>query len=272
MRLRPATDADRDVVAALAVAEEAAWLGEAESSVEEIGEWLDSEGGVAGGVLSEDGQGFAASGRHEAILIAASPEPVAALLEWLRERRPALEVATHGGDAARIAIFEAAGLRHVRSSFTLARPADPVPPARFPEGIEVEPYEFGTDDAAVHHLMYVEAAWSSVEGHTERDLEAWRSLERLSTTLFLARRDGRPAGWVSGRLLETGRGYVQTLAVAQAEQGRGLGRALLLHAFADLLTAGATDLGLGVEAANEGALGLYRSTGLTVEQEWRHYA
>lgn len=272
MRLRPATDADRDTVLALAVAEEAAWLGAAESSAAEIREWLDSEGGVTGGVLSEDGRGFAQDGRHEAILIATAVEPVEALLLWLRERRRPLEVATHAGDAPRIAVFEANGLRHVRSAFTLARPADPVPPARFPDGVVVEPYRFGTDDAAVHRLMYVDAAWSAVEGHTNRDLEAWRSLESMSTTLLLARRDGRPVGWVCGRLLETGRGYVQTLAVARDERGGGLGRALLLHAFADLQAAGATDLGLGVEAANEQALGLYRSVGLTVEQEWRHYA
>jgi ribosomal protein S18 acetylase RimI-like enzyme len=61
------------------------------------------------------------------------------------------------------------------------------------------------------------------------------------------------------------------LAVARSERHRGLGRALLLHAFADLQTGG-RDLTLGVEAENAAALGLYRSVGLEVEREWRIYA
>jgi ribosomal protein S18 acetylase RimI-like enzyme len=73
-------------------------------------------------------------------------------------------------------------------------------------------------------------------------------------------------------VLESGRGYVDTLAVSESERRRGLGRALLLHAFADLRRAGARDLTLGVQAGNETALGLYRSVGLEVEREWRIYA
>lgn len=272
MTLRPATAADRDAVLGLAIAEEVHWLGAAESTAEEVADWLDSEGGVEGGVLSEDGRGFAADGRHEAILIATAPEPVGELLDWLAERRPELEVATHGGDAARIAVFEARGLRHVRSAFTLARSGGALPEPAAPDGVEVGRYELSSDDEAVHRLIYVDAQWASVAGHTERDLDAFRDVTRSCSSLFVARRDGRPVGFIAGKLLETGRGYVQTLAVARDERGRGLGRALLLRSFADLQDAGATDLGLGVEAANESALGLYRSVGLTVEQEWKHYA
>jgi ribosomal-protein-alanine N-acetyltransferase len=76
---------------------------------------------------------------------------------------------------------------------------------------------------------------------------------------------------VAGRVLAAGRGYVSTLAVAAAERGRGLGRALLLHCFAELQRAGARGLTLGVEAENAAALGLYRSVGLEVEREWRTY-
>jgi len=74
---------------------------------------------------------------------------------------------------------------------------------------------------------------------------------RRCRSAFVARRDGRPVGWVAGR---------------------GLGRALLLHAFADLQVAGGRDLTLEVQAENAAALGLYRSVGLEVEREWRIYA
>ncbi len=73
-------------------------------------------------------------------------------------------------------------------------------------------------------------------------------------------------------MLASGRGYVDMLAVAMSERHGALGRALLLHAFADLQLAGGRDLTLGAQAENAAALGLYRSVGLEVEREWRIYA
>jgi mycothiol synthase len=281
MTLRSATDGDRDAVLSLGVAEETAWFGEAEVSADEVGEWIDSEGGVAQGVVAVDGdgriRGFASSGRHEAIFLA-DPAGIQALadelLPWLRRERDVVELMTFGNDAARLTAFERHGLQHLRSSFSLARPAGagPVPAAEFPDGVDLARYSLGDDDEAVHRLIYVDAAWASVPGHAERGLDEWRAKERPSRSLFLARRDGQPVGWVAGRVLESGRGYISTLAVAMNERGRGLGRALLLHAFRDLQLAGALDLTLGVEAHNETALGLYRSVGLEVEREWRIYA
>jgi ribosomal protein S18 acetylase RimI-like enzyme len=281
MTLRSATHGDRDAVLALGVAEEAAWFGEAEVSAEEVGEWIDDEGGVAGGVVAvDDGwrvRGFASPGRREAVFLAdpARTEALAdVLLPWLREQRDIVELMTFAEDRARVAAFERHELRHRRSSFSMARPdsAGPVPAAVLPAGVAVAPYRLGEADEAVHRLIYVDAAWASVPGHAPRDLDAWREKERPCRSMFLARRDGRPVGWVAGRLLDSGRGYISTLAVATDERGRGLGRALLLRAFADLEAAGARGLTLDVEAENDTALGLYRSVDLEVEREWRIYA
>jgi mycothiol synthase len=280
MTLRPGADEDRDAVVALAVAEEAAWFGEAETSAEEIGEWIGEEGGVARGVVAVDGAGrvagFASPGEQEALLMADPADaaaPLGELLEWLLAQPGVAELTVFAEDAARVAAVERRGLRHGRSSFSLARAADagPLPEAAFPEGVEVAPYRLGDDDEAVHRLIYVDAAWASVPGHHERDLDAWRTATRTDGTLFLARRAGRPVGWVAGHLLESGRGYVGWLAVAAAERGGGLGRALLLHAFAELRQRGARGLTLDVQAENASALGLYRSVGLEVEREWRSY-
>ena len=281
MMIRAAADGDRDAIFALGVAEEAAWFGQAEISAEEIGEWIEDEGGVASGVVALDDAGgvcgFAAPGRHQAVLLA-DPTRTSLLadelLTWLRERCEAVRLTAFVDDTERVAAFERHGLRHVRSSFLMAR-ADsvgPLPVAAFPDGVTVAPYRFGNDDEAVHRLVYVDAAWASVAGHAERDLDQWLDTMRRCRSVFLARRDGRPVGWVAGRVLDSGRGYVDMLAVAISERHRGLGRALLLHAFADLQLAGGRDLTLGVEAENESALGLYRSVGLEVEREWRTYA
>jgi ribosomal protein S18 acetylase RimI-like enzyme len=280
MTLRSVIDSDRDAVLALGVIEEAAWFGQAEVSAEEVGEWVDDEGGVAGGVVAVDGghvRGFASPGRREAVFLADPTRTDALadeLLPWLQEQRDIVELMTFAGDTARLTAFERHGLRHRRSSFSMARPdsAGPVPAAAFPAGVDVAPYRLGEADESVHRLIYVDAAWASVPGHAERDLDAWREKERPCRSMFLARRDGRPVGWVAGRLLDSGRGYVSTLAVATGERGRGLGRALLLQAFSDLQSAGARGLALGVEAENETALELYRSVDLEVEREWRIYA
>jgi ribosomal protein S18 acetylase RimI-like enzyme len=280
MAVRSATERDRDAVLALGVAEEAAWFGEAELSAEEIGEWIDEEGGLDHGLVAVDSSGpvcgFASPGRHAAMFLA---DPVRTdavadeLLPWLHGQRAVVELMTFAGDRARVTAFERHRLRHRRSSFSMVRPnaAGPVSAAVFPDGVEVARYRLGDGDEAVHRLIYVDAAWAAVPGHGERDLQAWRVKERRCRSMFLASRGGRPVGWVAGRVLDGGRGYITTLAVAASERGRGLGRGLLLYAFADLQRAGARELTLAVEAENETALGLYRSVGLEVEREWQIY-
>ncbi len=278
--LRPATDADRDTVLALGVAEEMAWFGACDITIDEVGRWVEDEGGLGRGmvVLAGSGSvvGFGSPGRHGSVFLAdpGHTDLVAdQLLPWMLGEREHVELLTFAGDAGRVAAFERHGLTHLRSSFFLSRPgsAGPLEPAAFPDGIDVARYAWGEADEAVHRMIYVDAAWASVAGHGERDLEAWLVKDRSCSSLFLARREGRPVGWVAGRILESGRGYILTLAVARSERGRGLGRALLLRAFADLQAAGAQGLALDVEAANEAALGLYRSVGLRVEREWGTY-
>ena len=281
MMLRAATEGDRDAVYALGVLEELVWFGEAEVSAAEVGEWVEDEGGMERGVVAvEDGgrvAGFVSPGRHHGLFLAdpaCNDAAADVLLPWLRDEHEACEVMSFAGDGGRLAAFERNGLRHRRSSFTLARlaSAGPVPAPAFPDGAQVAPYRLGVEDESVHRLIYLDAAWASVPGHVVRDLSEWRAATRHCPSMFLARRDGRPVGWVAGRVLASGRGYVDMLAVATSERRRGLGRALLLHAFADLELGGAGDLTLGVEAENDTALGLYRSVGLEIEREWRVYA
>lgn len=280
MTIRSATDADRDAVLALGVQEETVWFGQAEISAEEVGEWVDDEGGVSQGVVAvDDGdrvRGFASPGRHLAVFLAdpAWTDALAdELLPWLHAQCDVVEVMTFAGDDARIAAFGRHKLRHRRSSFLLARSESDgaLPAAVFPDGVDVSRYRLG-DDEAVHRLIYRDAAWASVPGHAERDLDAWRETTRHCTSAFLARRYGRPIGWVAGRLLASGRGYVDTLAVAMDARRRGLGRALLVYVLAELQVVGASGLALEVQAENQTALGLYRSVGLEVEHEWRIYA
>ncbi len=275
--LRPATPADRSALIALAIAEDAAWSGAAAVSEEEAGEYLDSYG--TGAIFERDGRvaGYAAAGEGGGTMVLLDPggDPgpaLEALVAWLRERGHR-QVDTYAGDAQRIAWLEEHGFTHLRSSFDLERGLEPpLPPAVWPDGIAVARYARAVDDEAVHALVYVDAAWGEVPGHSERSLDGWRSMISPEYRGWIARRDGRPVGWVAGRVFGDGRGWIQQLAVARPARGLGLGRALLLHSLADLHGDGATSYALGVEAANEHALGLYRDVGFAVTREFRVYA
>jgi ribosomal protein S18 acetylase RimI-like enzyme len=275
--LRPTTPADRADLIALILAEDAAWSGASPVSDEEAGEVLDSY--RPGVVFERDGHiiGHAAvseAGETSVIIDPADPDGPAleALVAWLGEGGHH-EVESYAGDAKRIAWLEAQGFTHERSTFDLQRGIDPpLTPAVWPDAVTAERYRPGEDDAAVHALVYVDAAWGDVPGHTARSLEAWQSMITPEYRGWIARRDGRAVGWVAGRLFSDGRGWVQQIAVARSARGLGLGRALLLHSLADLRDHGATSFALGTQAANDAALGLYRRVGFEVDREWRFYA
>ncbi len=216
MMLRPATNGDRDAVVSLGVVEEAAWFGRAEHSAEEVGEWIDGEGGITRGVVAVDAdgriRGFVSPGRREMVFLSdpIETDPVAdALLQWLRQQGDVVELMTFGADAARVTAFGRHGLRHLRSSFTLARPASagPVPAAVFPDGVDVARYRLGEDDEAVHRLIYVDAAFGSVWGHAERDLDEWREkgvvADRCSSLAATAGRSGGSPAACSTAAAET---------------------------------------------------------------------
>ncbi|HEY6816718.1 MAG TPA: GNAT family N-acetyltransferase [Croceibacterium sp.] len=246
-------------------------------SAEEAGEFIDQHG--PGVIFERDGRvaGYAAVGESGAtiVLVDSGNDPGPALevlAAWLGERGHHV-VDTYASDVRRIAWLEAHGFTHRRSSFDLHRGINPPPaPAVRPSAVAVARYRPGEDDHAAHALIYVDAAWGEVPGHTQLSLEAWRSMLTPDYCGWVARRDGRPVGWVADRVFGDGRGWVEQLAVARSARGRGLGRALLLHSLAELCSRGATSLALGVQAENENAIGLYRDIGFEVAREWRVYA
>jgi ribosomal protein S18 acetylase RimI-like enzyme len=246
-------------------------------SAEEAGEFVDDHG--PGVVFERDGRvtGYAAVGEGGTTMLLIDPgdEPgpaLEALTAWLAEGGHH-EVDTYATDAPRIAWLEANGFAHRRSAFDLQRAVDPpLAPAVWPTDVAVAPYRRGEDDAAVHALVYVDAAWGEVPGHAERSLEAWQAMLTPDYRGWVARREGRPVGWVVGRVFSDGRGWIQQLAVARSARRHGLGRALLLHALAELRSQGATSFALGVQGENDTAIGLYRDIGFEVTREWRVYA
>jgi mycothiol synthase len=145
----------------------------------------------------------------------------------------------------------------------VAAPAAPV----WPAGITVRSC---ADDADIHQAYDVaEAAFADHWGHLPISFEEWLHAHIREThdlaLWFLAFAGDELAGVALCRPTPDGRGWVRTLAVAREWRGRGLGSALLRHAFGAFWQRGITSVGLGVDSASlTGAQRLYEHAGMRV--------
>ena len=167
-------------------------------------------------------------------------------------------------------LLEERGFRRVRSSYRMAidLDAEPEPPA-WPEGIAVRTFRVGDERTFYDvHQETFEDHWE----HTRRPYDEWAhwflAAERHRPELwFLALEGDEPAG-VSICSPDEAReevGWIGILGVRRPWRQRGLGRALLLHSFAELGRHGFRRVLLGVDAESiTGAVRLYERAGMRV--------
>jgi mycothiol synthase len=177
-----------------------------------------------------------------------------------------LGVWTYEEDTGLIALLERNGYRHARTFLRLdVDLAEPPAAPAWPAGVAVSVFRRHHDEAAVHAAM------------DEAFRDHWRP-DVMSLEEWLAFRFTRPGldlglwwvAWAGGEVagaamaIETPLGgYIADLAVRRPWRGRGLGRALLLQAFAELRRRGQPRAYLGVDSDNPtGAMHLYTSLGM----------
>ncbi|WP_406038051.1 GNAT family N-acetyltransferase [Micromonospora sp. NBC_00898] len=156
--------------------------------------------------------------------------------------------------------------RYVRMSRPLAGlPAAPPPP---PAGVAIRPVRADDEaDLRAFHRVY-DVAFRDTPDYEPQDYAAWRARFGPDTDWdewWVAEVDGEPAGVLqsSGQGLDQNEGFVKNLAVRPESRRRGVGAALLTHAFTRYAAKGRASAGLGVDLANPTApLSLYRSVGL----------
>jgi mycothiol synthase len=142
-----------------------------------------------------------------------------------------------------------------------------------PEGVTIRPSRSGADDAAIHDTLMRafegSFGWSFVP--FERFWRDARADPDFSPEwVLVAERGGEVVG-VSWQWNQDPVGWVGELGVRPDLQGRGIGRALLQHALADLARRGFPIAQLNVDSQNDfGAVDLYRSVGMEVVREYRH--
>jgi mycothiol synthase len=169
-------------------------------------------------------------------------------------------------DERKHALYERLGATRTRVFLRMAIDASDLPPAPpWPAGIVVAPFRVGHDDHAVHAAII--DAFSEHFHASAPPLDVWQAQvlgdDDFDPELLLVARDGDE---VAGAVLcfpTPDVGDVDQLAVRKPWRGRGLGRALLLHALHLLAARGHGRLQLGVDSRNStGATELYESIGM----------
>jgi ribosomal protein S18 acetylase RimI-like enzyme len=141
-------------------------------------------------------------------------------------------------------------------------------PPRFPDGVAVRTY---TDEAARAVKELLDAAYTSWdETYVPMQLDdwiAWMTGDGFDPTCWwLAESDGKAAGVC----LTWKEGWVKDIAVSEEWRGKGLGKAILLHALGEHRRRGTRRVGLKVDAVNPtGAIQLYERVGFKTAKRLR---
>jgi mycothiol synthase len=239
------------------------WLLERDGYAAAVG-WLEDHGEVAVLVGSVDprakGQGLGS------LLVDISEERARGKgAHTLRQIAPA-------GDRAARALFEGRGYRDVRHHFEMTvELVGELPEPELPAGLAIE--TFRTDDARAWHATANESfaeEWGFVAMPFERWWEMRSTADDFDPSLWFLVRDGEQLAAIAR--CEAGRrggGFVGMLGVRREWRRRGLGLALLRHAFREFRARGEERVSLGVDAANPtGATRLYERAGMHVVTEY----
>jgi mycothiol synthase len=146
--------------------------------------------------------------------------------------------------------------------------------ASWPAGVTVR--STGEDEDLRPFYETSEEAMADHWGHVPRSYEEWRERRTRSnfdpSLWFLALDDEEPAGAVLGSVAD-GIGWIDALMVRRSWRRRGLGSALLTHAFRELYGRGMRRMALGVDAENPtGATRLYERAGMHIGQQYATYS
>jgi len=173
--------------------------------------------------------------------------------------------------------LERRGFRLIRHSHRMKIDLDhPTPEPVWPEGVQVRSFRPGDEGAFYEtHQETFEDSWEPIE----EPYDEWTHWHLESPAFvpelwFLAVEDDQPAGFAicHPHRADAELGWVGILGVRRPWRKRGLGRALLLHAFAEFRKRGLRGAGLGVDAESiTGANRLYESAGMHVAARFDIY-
>jgi ribosomal protein S18 acetylase RimI-like enzyme len=174
--------------------------------------------------------------------------------------RPTLQTLCPGDWSLAIDFLRNRGFREVCRDLEMERPGRAVPAPGPPRGVVLRPFGRPGDVSAWIRLH--------AEGFArEFHFEPWSpgriraELRMPGAVAIVAEAAGGPAGLVLARDLGERAGTIQSLLVSRRRRRRGVGRALLRAALAEMRRRGRRRVSLGVETVNAPAVALYASEG-----------
>jgi GNAT superfamily N-acetyltransferase len=224
--------------------------------------------------IEEDGYVLVETIDADRVWLSVHGRPSTELLDWedARSSERAARVLTGGWatDDAILTALRARGFSSVRSSSRMLLDlAMPTAEPKWPPGIAVRTFRDGDERTFydVHQETFRDM-WEPIEDTYEEWAHWFLEPPAFDRDLwFLAHEAGEPAGLAMCFPHETrpACGWVRVLGVRRPWRKRGVGRALLLHAFEVFRSHGFTEAGLGVDSESEtGANRLYESVGMRV--------
>jgi GNAT superfamily N-acetyltransferase len=197
--------------------------------------------------------------------------------------RVTMSQGTNIKDHQRVAALEAYGYRLVRNFYRMMIEFDQAPPKpALPEGIVIVPIDIQKElkEAILAADEGFRDHWGYVERPIDEMLEQWQHHIANSNNFdpslwFLAKEGDQIAGicYCAGKMTEDPEmAWVNQLAVRKPWRRRGLGMALLLHAFGEFYSRGKKRAGLGVDATSlTNATRLYEKAGMHVVETYNTY-
>jgi mycothiol synthase len=168
---------------------------------------------------------------------------------------------------------ERAGLTFVKYRFEMRIRLDEPPPApRWPDGVSLRTAVAGQDERAIHQL--VETAFAH-PGRTPTTFEEWQGLMQHADLFeadlwFLAVAEPEIVGACLAFAYPP-LGWVRQLAVDEGWRRKGIGTALLHHAFGVFLKRGYDRAGLTVDSDNPSAYLFYQRIGMRRMRQYDEY-
>ena len=146
-----------------------------------------------------------------------------------------------------------------------------VPAPEWPDGVTVRTFRAGADEEAIHTL--VQETFAESFGFVATPFEEWThtmmGVESFDPRLWFVATSGEE---IVGAALcpdYEDEGWVRQLAVRREWRRRGVGTALLRHAFAEFGLRGRTRTGLVVDSYNRtGARAVYEEVGMRVHRQY----
>lgn len=276
MRLRAPTPDDASAALAVILAREHIDRARAESTLADVRGGFELADDAV--VCDETGGGVVACATvlrsHSLAFVAPEHERKgigAALLSWIEARERALGRTHHRQGVASTnepgkQLLLSHGYRHERSYLRMACKLEDAAPATPVSGVALRELDTARDAVAVYALDSDSFADSpdyvpmSFAAFRDEHLQTYDLAPELSA---VAEQEGELIGFLlTRRRQEQLVGFIDVLAVSPRHQRRGIGTALLEHAFARFHAAGLSEAQLGVASSNPLALALYERLGM----------